>query len=266
LVVPRLLICPADLVRKPAISFNSLQNSNVSFFVNAEADYYQSISPLAGDRNITNSAGATASLVRGTYGLRWTSELHGFKGDVLFTDTHVEQMNNVQMNLPGATVANTVFFLPAVRIPATVGASSPPIGGSPSSSSTVAQNNYQPPAPGAGAPANAGPNPTPPPSAGAMQHGMASSTMGSHQSTVETIIEANARETNEVVVKNDPQPAAAPAAIDEDEPPLLWLQGAARTVVAKSSWWLWLLLAALIAAALYLYSRRKKRGPRRRRA
>jgi prepilin-type N-terminal cleavage/methylation domain-containing protein len=263
LVVPRLLICPADLAREPALSFNSLQNSNVSYFVNAEADYFQSLSPLAGDRNVTNSAGATASLVRGTYGLRWTSELHGFKGDVLFTDTHVEQLNNVQMNLPGATAANTVLFLPATPITVTVGSAPSPFGGGPAS--TVAQTSYQPPAPGVGSPAQPG-SPTPPsaPSRSAMQNGQSSSTMASHPFTPGTIIEASARETNAVAVKNNPQPAAAPAADDEDEPPLLWLQGAVRAVIAKASWWLWLLLAFLLVAAAYLYSRRKTRVRNRR--
>jgi prepilin-type N-terminal cleavage/methylation domain-containing protein/prepilin-type processing-associated H-X9-DG protein len=263
LVVPRVLICPADLTRQPALSFSLLQNSNVSFFVNASANYYDSLSPMAGDRNITNNAGATASLVRGPYGLRWTSELHSFKGNVLFTDTHVEQLNNVQMNLPGATVANTVLFLPAVRVPA-IFTSPSPFGGSPSP--TVAQNNNPPPPPpNLGSPANADPKtPAPAPSQSSMQNNRSSSTTAGHLVTAETIIEANARETNAVVASRDPQPAAAPAANDEDEPPLLWLQGAARTVVAKSSWWLWLLLAFLIAAALYLYWRRKMRARRQR--
>jgi prepilin-type N-terminal cleavage/methylation domain-containing protein len=264
LVVPRLLVCPADLMREPALSFSSLQNSNVSYFVNAYADYYQSQSVLAGDRKITNDAGATASLVRGPDGLRWTHELHSFKGDVLFTDTHVEQLNNAQMNLPGATVANSVFFLPAMR-PGTVASVMGNTPGAPSP--TAAQNNYQPPASLTGPPANAGPNPPAPGPASPrapMPHGMSSSTMAGHPITPETIIEANARETNAVAVNSDPRPAAVPAVVDEDEPPLLWLQGAARAVIAKSSGWLWLLLALLIAAALYVYSRRKLRARRRR--
>ena len=262
LVVPRALMCPADLTREPALSFSLLQNSNVSYFVNASANYYDSLSPMAGDRNITNNAGATASLVRGPYGLRWTSELHSFKGNVLFTDTHVEQLNNVQMNLPGATVANTVFFLPAVRVPVAFGSSSPPIGGMPSP--TVAQNNYQPPPPNPGSPANADPKTPTPASPTSMQNNMSSSTTAGHLVTAQTIIEANARETNAIEARQKTQPAAAPAANDDDQPAYLLLLGAARTVIAKSSWWLWLLLAFLIVAALYLYSRRKMRARRQR--
>ncbi|HEX4265074.1 MAG TPA: prepilin-type N-terminal cleavage/methylation domain-containing protein [Verrucomicrobiae bacterium] len=266
LVVPRLLICPADLTREPALSFNSLQNSNVSYFVNAYADYDQSLTTLAGDRNITNAASATASLVRGTYGLRWTRELHSFKGNVLFSDTHVEQLNNVQVSLPGATVANSVFFLPAVRIPTSAGAITLSVGGSPGS--TVSQSGTPPRPPGARPPASAGPDtPTPAPPPAPARNGMSGSTMAAHAITMPpTIIVANARETNAVAENSDPQSAAAPAAIDEDQPPLLWLQGAAHTVIAKSSWWLWLLLALLIAAAAYLYSRKKSRGRARRRS
>jgi prepilin-type N-terminal cleavage/methylation domain-containing protein/prepilin-type processing-associated H-X9-DG protein len=264
LVVPRLLICPADLSRNPALSFNSLQNSNVSYFVNAYADYYQPQSVLAGDRNITNNAGATASLVRGAYGLRWTSELHSLKGNVLFSDTHVEQLNNVEMNLPGATMANIAFFLPAVRTPPeTV---TQPIGGSPGS--TYSQGNSPPPPPATSATPSVGTGlgtPAPAAAATAMQNGRSGSAMTSHSRSAETIIEVNARETKAVAVKSDLPTAAAPAAIDEDEPPLLWLQGAARTVIEKSSWWLWLLLALLVAAAAYLYSRKKARGRARRR-
>lgn len=293
LVVPRLLICPADITREAALNFSSLQNSNVSYFVNAEADYNQSETSLAGDRNITNNAGATASLVRGTYGLRWTRELHSLKGNVLFSDAHVEQLNNVAMNLPGATVANSVFFLPAVPISGTTtGPVTDPVGGAPGP--TVSQGNPPPPvtpfvpppgsSPNAPGPAGGSPAGAPPglvaasqtsaaPGASSpnspyapMRSGMSGSAMTTHQMTLGTIIQANARETNAVAVNsNSNRWAAAPAATDEDEPPLLWLQGAAHAAIAKTSWWLWLLLALLIAAAAYLYSRRKKSSSGRRR-
>jgi prepilin-type N-terminal cleavage/methylation domain-containing protein/prepilin-type processing-associated H-X9-DG protein len=263
LVVPRILVCPADIDREPAASFSTLQNSNVSYFVNAYADYNEPSIALAGDRNITNDAKATASLVRGTYGLRWTSGLHSFKGNVLFSDTHVEQLNNAGMDLPGATVANSVFFLPAVRTPTPAVSGTPPM--EEQSVSTPAQNDGQPPAPGPNSPGN--PAPTTPPRSllPPAQNGMAGSTMASRQTAPEsTFTEAHARETNQVAVTSDPQPAAAPAAEDDDEPAYLWLLGAARTVVAKASWWLLLLLALLIAAALYLYARRKMRARRNR--
>ena len=258
LVVPKILVCPADITRESAASFGVLQNSNVSYFVNAYADYNQPSSTLAGDRNITNNAGATASLVRGPYGLRWTSEVHAFKGNVLFSDTHVEQLNNAQMPLPGATVANSVFFLPAVRGQSAVASTYTPIESSPGV--TVVQNDYQPPVPGASFSQNANPAAPTPPSPSPARPGMSGSALAAHKdSSTTTFIEAHARETNDVAVTGDEPPTAAPVANDDDQPAYLWLLGAARTGIAKASWWLLLLLLLLIAAALYLYSRRKMR-------
>jgi prepilin-type N-terminal cleavage/methylation domain-containing protein/prepilin-type processing-associated H-X9-DG protein len=263
LVVPRILICPADIGREPAPTFSLLQNSNVSYFVGVTADYNVPGSILAGDRNITNDLHATASLVRGTSGLRWTRELHSFKGNVLFSDTHVEEVNNTPMDLPAGTAVTTVFFLPAVRSPL------PPTS-LPGSIQTVsgpatASSGSQPPAPSAGASGNAPANVPPPPlPRPAMRAGSASSGMTAHERTADlTISPTDAKETNGAPVTGDPQPAAAPAT-DDDLPPLLWLFGAAKALVAKASWWLLLMLMLLIAAALYLYSRRKMRERRRR--
>src|SRR5215469_7380615 len=116
LVQTKPLICPADTTRQAADNFGLLQNSNVSYFVGVDASYDQPLSVLAGDRNITNDTRATASLVRGAYGLRWTSELHFFQGNVLFSDGHVQEMNNASLDVPAnPTVASANYFLPAVQ-------------------------------------------------------------------------------------------------------------------------------------------------------
>ena len=94
LVTPRILICPAD-TRLPADNFAALRNENVSYFVNVTADNGKSSSILAGDRNLTNDwagEGASILLDANSY-LRWTHELHRFKGNVLFADGHVEELN-----------------------------------------------------------------------------------------------------------------------------------------------------------------------------
>jgi prepilin-type N-terminal cleavage/methylation domain-containing protein len=273
LVVPRILICPSDLTRAPAMSFGVLQNSNVSYFVGVDANYNLPNSVLAGDRNITNDAKATASLVRGAYGLRWTSELHFFKGNVLFSDTHVEQLNNAHVELPASTAANPVLFLPASRPPTLVIPASPPGGNQPlpatptaasPGGSTTAPNDGQP-APLARAQNNAAPGtPTPASPPSPSGGGMSGSTMmGNHGGFSDsTLIEAHARETNGAAVKRDPKPTAAPAVKESEEAPLLLLHGAAPAPVTEGSWWLLLLLLLLIATALYLYARRKMRQRR----
>ena len=211
LVVPKILVCPADLARQSARTFGVLQNSNVSYFVNVYADYSQPLSILSGDRNITNDARATASLVRGAYGLRWTSELHFFKGNVLFSDAHVEQLNNVRMDVPLA--ANSVLFLPAVRPTPGGGPSSPPGGGSPGplpasggGGSPPSSPSSPTPAPmsagnnSSNAPAAQFPTPTPP-----ARSGMSGSRTAGHEGSSDTTItETHARETNEVAVPATP--------------------------------------------------------------
>lgn len=261
----RALTCPADLDRAAAENFNSLQNSNVSFFVNAYADYNEPASVLAGDRNITNDAATTASLVRGPYGLRWTRDLHFLKGNILFSDTHVEEMNNETMQLPGATLASAVFFLPAVPVSGAIAAGSPPFEST--FSPTAAQNPPPPapsPAPGSQASLTA---PSQAPPAPQTPQGMAGSEMASHELPAKTaFITANARETHAAAATSNTPATAAPSDIEEGQPPLLWLQGAVGPVLEKEKWWL-LLLLLLLAAALYFYVRRKirKRQSRRHR-
>lgn len=95
LASPRVLACPSDN-RLPALNFSSFDNSNLSYLVGLQADYTRPYSILAGDRNLTNDLTVFAALVRPqlSRGWRWSSELHQFKGNLLFADCHVEEKNN----------------------------------------------------------------------------------------------------------------------------------------------------------------------------
>lgn len=272
LVQTKPLLCPADTGRQPADNYSLLQNSNISYFVGVEASYDQPMSILAGDRNITNNEGATASMVRGANGLRWTSELHFFQGNVLFADAHVQEMNNAQLDLPANVTASENFFLPAVQVASATGAPSSPgnspvigsapgnPGGSPGSSpgpgsnpspsptaTPAMANNSNSPAPAA---------PSPPPSMG--NRAIGSGTTG-RAAPVQTFSETDAKEKHVVAVTNGAPSTAAPTANDEAEPPLVWLLGAARTLMSKVSWWLLLLILLLLGTALYFYAKRKLR-------
>ncbi len=262
LVVPRILICPADLTREPAPSFGVLQNSNVSYFVGVYADFNEPSSVLAGDRNITNNT-ATASLVRGGYGLRWNNELHYFKGNVLFSDTHVEQMNNTQIELPSRTQAGVVLALPAVKPPSPAG-SGPVMAQNPSSSTASIQESA-PSQQGVGRPGNPAPNIPAPQSPRPSRSGMASSQMAANQgSNAPAFVEIDAKEKKGDAALSDVPPTAPAPAADDYEPPLVWLQGAAKAGIANMGGWLWVLLLLLIAALAYWFSRRKKRPVKRR--
>lgn len=96
---PRTVLCPAD-TRQPATNFPALQNDNVSYFVGIQSTFDKPESILAGDRNLaTNTYDQPTILQLGQASrLAWTSELHQFKGNVLFADGHVEQWNNPSLD------------------------------------------------------------------------------------------------------------------------------------------------------------------------
>jgi prepilin-type N-terminal cleavage/methylation domain-containing protein len=100
---PALLVCPAYQARFPAASFSGIQDINISYFVGATADYASPNSTLAGDRNIRNAAAGATSIVRLNNGtpICWSGELHAFKGDILFSDGRVDELNT-----PGKQLAS----------------------------------------------------------------------------------------------------------------------------------------------------------------
>lgn len=138
LATPKLLVCPSD-TRLPAANFAVLKNENLSFFVSPGAQYSKPNSVLAGDRNLTNYWAPTATSIRlapGIY-LRWTHELHRFKGNLLFSDGHVEGSND-----PRSLIENTLaaaapeLVLPTVA--AARSASTVPAGGATAGAPTPA--------------------------------------------------------------------------------------------------------------------------------
>jgi prepilin-type N-terminal cleavage/methylation domain-containing protein len=105
LVTPRLLACPSD-TRLPAANFALLQNSNLSYFINVKADFLNSGSILAGDRNVATNSYLSQTILQvgsGSY-LHWTRELHEYKGNILFGDNHVEEWNDKKLAAAGTTL------------------------------------------------------------------------------------------------------------------------------------------------------------------
>ena len=101
LVVARLLACKADLQRTNADTFATLKNVNVSYFVGVDADFSRPDSVLAGDRNLAcNPASPNPTILHTTGGASfwWTRDVHAFKGNVLYADSHVEEWNNLSLN------------------------------------------------------------------------------------------------------------------------------------------------------------------------
>lgn len=85
LVDPKLLICPADRGRLPARYFYALSNSNVSYAIRP-ASYEEPLEALASDWNFSVvGAGGSNSII-------WTDQVHQGRGNLLFSDGHVEQL------------------------------------------------------------------------------------------------------------------------------------------------------------------------------
>lgn len=111
LVTPKILLCPMD-VRPAAEKFFQLLNTNVSYFVNIRALPGLSTSILAGDRNLTNdwASGQTVLRLDANSYLRWTAELHRYRGNLLYGDGHVEELNKPALMVTSAN-ADTVASL-----------------------------------------------------------------------------------------------------------------------------------------------------------
>jgi competence protein ComGC len=98
LATPLVLTCPADK-RRPIRVFESLANSNLSYFVVLNADGEHPEMALAGDRNLTNGS----SLVRGVLTLTtnrppgWTRELHNTCGQIVLSGGSVEQLSTPRL-------------------------------------------------------------------------------------------------------------------------------------------------------------------------
>jgi len=111
---PQILVCPAD-TRPPAANFTALQNSNLSYFVGVKADFLKPESILAGDRNLAANSSSNSAILNGDADiqLRWTQELHQFKGNILFSDGHVEEWNNAALaSGAGSQLAGAALFMP----------------------------------------------------------------------------------------------------------------------------------------------------------
>lgn len=117
LVTPKLVVCPAD-TRPPATGFATLSNENLSYFIGVNAEFARPTSILAGDRNLTNDYSAESTLMRLGHGhaLRWTEQLHWFKGNLLFADGHVEEKNiPALVSASGQAPATADLALPTLR-------------------------------------------------------------------------------------------------------------------------------------------------------
>jgi prepilin-type N-terminal cleavage/methylation domain-containing protein/prepilin-type processing-associated H-X9-DG protein len=113
---PRVLHCPSDRRRAQVLRYGNVNtNITISYFANLFAEPQNPKSVLAGDRNLVpfTSGGHTTLVIDKDSKVSWTSEMHNRKGNLLFTDAHVEfrteEMSTFGELSPGTSRATLVF-------------------------------------------------------------------------------------------------------------------------------------------------------------
>ena len=264
LVTPKLLVCPAES-RLSATSFATLSNGNLSYFIGVNAECARSTSILAGDRNLTNDYTTAGTLTRLglNYALRWTEDLHRFKGNLLFADAHVEQKNNsVLISASGQTPAVATLAMPTLRQP---GVSASPDGGE-SSAWTLAIFSA-PGAPGSGlftsptnAKALAGAVSVTRPGRSGTPEGVSVRSTGGVPEKASSPPRVEKRSTNAVAASTPAKPEAESPSVSQFG---LWLATVTGGLVEKGMGWLYALLLLLASVTVVLLKRacgRKKRA------
>ncbi|HWX20461.1 MAG TPA: type II secretion system protein [Candidatus Binatia bacterium] len=117
LSTPKILLCPADTKRGPAISFDSdFNNSTLSYFVGLEAVPTNAAIFLSGDRSLSNGIGNTGGIMKLSAGqlVSWTKELHSDCGYVSFPDGSVIQLTTAALRkaLQRTGVATNLLAIP----------------------------------------------------------------------------------------------------------------------------------------------------------
>jgi prepilin-type processing-associated H-X9-DG protein len=237
LVTPKVVVCPAD-TRPPATSFTTLSNANLSYFVGVNAEFARPTSILAGDRNLTNDYATPGTLVRlgGNYPLHWTDELHRFKGNLLFSDGHVEEKNSPAL----VATANQTPVIANLAMP------------------TVRQPGFSSSAEEADAKTHSGGIVFTRPGGGVRRQGASIMPAGGAPEEAPSPPRVERRSTNAA-------PASHPAKAEEENAsspwPGPWLTAINGVVAGKSLWWFYalLLLLALVALALRRAVRRREK-------
>jgi hypothetical protein len=93
---PKILFCPTDIGRQRATNFFSLADSNISYFLNLDADATHPQAILIGDRNIsTNGQLMSGILTLPTANqLAWTADIHKNNGNVGLADGSAQQVTD----------------------------------------------------------------------------------------------------------------------------------------------------------------------------
>ena len=107
LTTPKLLVCSSD-DRTAADTWNTFDNSHLSFFVGIDAKPNYPNSLLAGDRNISQDSVVRSNLLQTNYStsIGWTTNMHNNKGNVLFSGGYVSLLDTPKLQAAFSNVVN----------------------------------------------------------------------------------------------------------------------------------------------------------------
>lgn len=118
LSTPKLLFCPpeAKRFRQWTTNFATLNNSNISYFINRDASETNPQAILSGDRNITNGTPIKNGILELTNysSVGWTAELHKNVGNLLLSDGSVQQVSQtgLRMGVQNTNVSTNHLLMP----------------------------------------------------------------------------------------------------------------------------------------------------------
>jgi len=101
LTTTKILLCWNDKERTNAISWENLNNQNVSYFVGVNATQNNPNNILAGDRMLTlNGMPVNPGLVSFTPSsvAGWTKKIHNKQGNIVLSDGSVQQWNSARLD------------------------------------------------------------------------------------------------------------------------------------------------------------------------
>jgi prepilin-type N-terminal cleavage/methylation domain-containing protein/prepilin-type processing-associated H-X9-DG protein len=255
---PKILVCPTD-TRIPAENFPNLRNENISYFISGTAIYENPMSVLGGDRNIeTYDLGLRSVLRLDANDLPgWSAEMHQHQGNLLFADSHVEQVNNNGLraalrDAPGGQVV----LLPPVPVPPTATASAGQGGDSGGTSTAAANSGAQgnsASAPAASSPAKAQAPGSAPGMAATRNKGGSGSSRGPGMSGSE-FASTGSTVTNEART----QSGATSAEANSEYKPDGWPAFIAHYITTFGAKATWLGLLIILSVLVYLEIRRRR--------
>ncbi len=116
LSTPYILICPEDDARTRATNFNSLNNSNISYFIGVDATETDPQAFLSGDRNLTNGTSIRNGILKlfPNRNVGWTAEMHNKVGNIGLADGSVQQLSTANLT---STITNDVAVTNRLLMP-----------------------------------------------------------------------------------------------------------------------------------------------------